>query len=72
MNYDAKKGIGKKILNEIELSAKQANIYTLRIETGIYQLEAIGLYEKFGFYRIPPFGDYQPDPLSLFFEKNLI
>ncbi len=66
------KGIGKKILNQIELSAKQANIYTLRIETGIYQLEAIGLYEKLGFYRIPPFGDYQPDPLSLFFEKNLV
>lgn len=66
------KGIGKKILNEIELSAKQANIYTLRIETGIYQLEAIGLYEKLGFYRIPAFGDYKPDSLSLFFEKKLV
>jgi putative acetyltransferase len=66
------KGIGKKILNEIELSAKQANIYTLRIETGIYQPEAIGLYEKLGFYRIPPFGDYKPDPLCVFFEKKLV
>jgi putative acetyltransferase len=65
------KGIGKKILNQIELKAKQSNIYTLRIETGIYQPEAIGLYEKLGFYRIPPFGDYQPDPLSLFLEKHL-
>ncbi|MBW4566869.1 MAG: GNAT family N-acetyltransferase [Tolypothrix carrinoi HA7290-LM1] len=66
------KGIGKKILNQIELSAKQANIYTLRIETGIYQLEAIGLYEKLGFYRIPAFGDYKPEGLSLFFEKKLV
>ncbi|WP_414566650.1 MULTISPECIES: GNAT family N-acetyltransferase [unclassified Anabaena] len=66
------KGIGKKILNQIELTAKQSNIYTLRIETGIYQPEAIGLYEKLGFYRIPSFGDYQPDPLSLFLEKRLV
>ncbi len=66
------KGIGKKILNQIELSAKHANIYTVRIETGIYQPEAIGLYEKIGFYRVPPFGEYKPDPLSLFLEKNLV
>jgi putative acetyltransferase len=66
------KGISKKIFNEIELSAKRVNVHTLRLETGIYQPEAIGLYEKLGFYRIPPFGEYKLDPLSLFFEKNLV
>ncbi|MBH8555847.1 GNAT family N-acetyltransferase [Nostocaceae cyanobacterium CENA357] len=64
-------GIGKKILNQIELYVKEANIYTVRIETGIYQHEAIRLYEKVGFYRITPFGEYKPDPLSLFLEKKL-
>jgi hypothetical protein len=44
----------------------------LRLETGIYQLEAIGLYERCGFQRIPPFGDYKADPLSVFFEKRLV
>lgn len=66
------KGIAKKILNEIELSAKEAKVHTLQIETGIYQPEAIGLYQKLGFYRIPPFGDYKPDPLCVFFEKQLV
>jgi hypothetical protein len=44
----------------------------LRLETGIYQREAICLYERMGFYRIPPFGAYQEDPLSLFFEKRIV
>lgn len=43
----------------------------LRLETGIHQAEAIGLYERVGFYRIPPFGPYRVDPLSLYFEKPL-
>jgi putative acetyltransferase len=43
----------------------------LRLETGIHQREAIGLYERAGFTRIPPFGDYKEDPLSVFFEKRI-
>ncbi|WP_414527108.1 GNAT family N-acetyltransferase [Nodularia chucula] len=66
------KGIGKKILNQIEVTAKNANIYTVRIETGIYQPEAIGLYENVGFFKVPPFGDYKADPLSVFLEKHLV
>ena len=33
--------------------------------------EAIGLYEADGFYRIPPFGPYTDDSLSLYYEKRL-
>jgi putative acetyltransferase len=44
----------------------------LRLETGIYQEEAIGLYEGFGFHRVPHFGEYNEDPLSVFFEKKLL
>jgi hypothetical protein len=27
--------------------------------------------ERFGFQRIPPFGAYKEDPLSVFFEKRI-
>jgi putative acetyltransferase len=64
------KGIAKQILSKIEEFARNADVHTLRLETGIHQPEAINLYKKFGFYQIPPFGDYKPDPLSLFFEKT--
>ena len=67
-----KKGIGKRILSQIETFAKQANVYLLRLETGVYQPEAIHLYQKLGYYPIPPFDDYKEDPLCLFFEKTLI
>jgi putative acetyltransferase len=65
------KGIGKQILNQLEAQAKSENINKLRLETGIHQLNAIALYQKCGFYEIPPFGNYKPDSLSRFFEKSL-
>jgi ribosomal protein S18 acetylase RimI-like enzyme len=37
----------------------------------MYQTEAIALYERMGFRRIPPFGDYREDPLSLFYETHV-
>ncbi|NJP11425.1 MAG: GNAT family N-acetyltransferase [Leptolyngbyaceae cyanobacterium RU_5_1] len=64
-------GVGRRLLQEIEAFAEQTNIHTLRLKTGIYQPEALKLFERCGFYQIPPFGDYQPDPLCLFFEKVL-
>jgi putative acetyltransferase len=42
----------------------------LRLETGIHQREAIALYERRGFHRIPPFGPYTDDPLTLCYEKQ--
>jgi len=64
-------GLGKLILNHLADYARHQGTGRLRLETGIYQKEAIGLYEGFGFQRIPPFGAYLDDPLSLFFEKPL-
>jgi putative acetyltransferase len=40
------------------------------LETGIRQPEALGLYERLGFVRRGPFGDYAEDPLSVFMEKR--
>ncbi len=65
------RGIGRALLEQLTMFARMSGLQVLRLETGIHQPEAIGLYERSGFVRIDPFGDYQPDPLSLFMEKRL-
>lgn len=64
-------GLAKLMLQQLAAYAVGQGLSILRLETGIYQTEAIGLYERWGFQRIPPFGDYQADPLSLFYEKRI-
>ena len=41
----------------------------LRLETGVLQPEALGLYRKLGYRERGPFGAYAADPLSVFMEK---
>ena len=66
------KGIAIALMEELEkYLIKQAMAYA-RLETGIHQTEAIGLYERLGYHRIDPFGDYKEDPLSIFMEKKLL
>jgi putative acetyltransferase len=64
-------GFGKLMINHLAAYAREHGVVLLRLETGIYQREAISLYERMGFERIPPFGAYRQDPLSLFFEKPI-
>ncbi|HEX9782967.1 MAG TPA: GNAT family N-acetyltransferase, partial [Opitutaceae bacterium] len=64
-------GLGKLMLHHLADHVRQQGVTLLRLETGIYQPEAIGLYERCGFQRIPPFGAYREDPLSVFYEKRL-
>jgi putative acetyltransferase len=64
-------GLGKLMLHHLADYARHQGVAVLRLETGIYQPEAIGLYERCGFRRIPPFGAYKEDPLSVFYEKHL-
>lgn len=63
--------LGARILEALIAEARRLNLPMLRLETGISQPEALGLYRRFGFYDIAPFGDYQPDPLSVFMELRL-
>ena len=46
-------------------------IRTLRLETGEPQDEAIGLYARAGYLRIPPFGEYVDDPTSVCMSRSL-
>jgi GNAT superfamily N-acetyltransferase len=66
------RGYARRILMNLIDYARDQGVLALRLETGIHQHEAIGLYERMGFYEIPPFGDYRADPLSRFYEKRLV
>jgi putative acetyltransferase len=71
------RGVAKALLYRIEDEARAANKSVLRLETGTYQQEAIGLYERMGFRPRGPFGPYATMPArnietSLFFEKTLL
>ncbi|WP_046118255.1 GNAT family N-acetyltransferase [Ensifer aridi] len=63
--------IGKRLLTALEAKADKLGLSAIRLETGIYQPEAIGLYKTFGYVERTPFGSYQADPLSLFMEKKV-
>ena len=64
-------GLGKSMLGHLADHARKNGAAALRLETGIHEDAAIGLYESFGFRRRPPFGEYREDPFSLYYEKRL-
>jgi putative acetyltransferase len=63
--------LGRRLLVRIEEEARREGLGCLRLETGIYQPEALGLYRSAGYVEREAFGDYVPDPLSVFMEKRL-
>jgi putative acetyltransferase len=70
------RGIGKALLARLEAEARNAGKSLLRLETGIHQMAAIALYERWGFRRRGPFGPYAElarDAIaaSVFYEKPL-
>jgi len=65
-------GLAKLLMERIEAEARAAGMTVARLETGIHQPEAIGLYRKFGYAECGPFGDYPTDDHnSVFMEKPL-
>jgi GNAT superfamily N-acetyltransferase len=66
-----RRGVGRRILAELEASARRLSYRMIRLETGTRQVEALGLYESAGYYRIPPYGEFADSPLSICFEKFL-
>lgn len=64
-------GFGKLMLGHLADFARSRGVGLLRLETGTHQLAAISLYERFGFRRVPPFGEYKDDPVSRCYEKRL-
>lgn len=65
-------GLGRKIMAHIEAEMLREGRNLSRLETGISQPEALGLYRALGYQDCPAFGDYpSDDPFSIFMEKRL-
>ena len=65
-------GLAKKILQTLEQAAMASACSVLKLESGPYQPEALGLYARCGYAHCGPFGTYSHDPLSVFMEKKLV
>jgi putative acetyltransferase len=64
-------GLGRRLLEELARWAHAHGATSLVLETGDQQPEALGLYERFGFVRVPCFDEYAAAPNSLCYEKRL-
>ena len=64
-------GIAKAILAFLEAEALVKGCGLIRLETGINQPEALGLYARSGYARRGPFEGYASDPLSVFMERPI-
>jgi putative acetyltransferase len=71
-NY-LRQGIAAKLLTHIIEQATLRGYKKLSLETGTAKafLPAQKLYVQFGFKECEPFGNYEPDPYSLFMSKFL-
>jgi len=66
------KGMASRVLSELENWAAELGHIKCILETGYKQPEAIELYKKNGYIRIPNYGQYAGIENSLCFEKELI
>jgi len=65
-------GLGRKIMAHLEGEMLRESRMIARLETGISQPEALGLYRALGYVDRSAFGDYSTDdPFSVFMEKIL-
>lgn len=65
------KGISRQILTKLEELAAEFAYAAIQLETGIYQLQAIGLYDSSGYARISCYEPYVDSPHSICYEKRL-
>jgi putative acetyltransferase len=65
------RGVGRRVLIELEAEARRLGVRRLVLETGPRQPEALTLYRRTGFVEIPLFGDYIGSQFSVCMAKNL-
>ena len=65
------RGLSRRLLAALESHARAEGIVVIRLETGIHNTEALGLYARTGYLERDAFAPYGPDPLSIFMEKRL-
>lgn len=65
------RGLSRRIMAALEAHLVTQGVALARLETGIHQPEALGLYRAIGYVERVPYGSYAADPLSVFMEKTL-
>ena len=63
-------GFARRLIETLEVKAGEQGCRILMLETGPAQPEALILYERLGYRRCGPFGDYPDHPLSVFMQKD--
>jgi GNAT superfamily N-acetyltransferase len=66
-----RRGVSRAVLARLEAQAVALGYRRVQLETGARQPEAIALYERAGYHRITPYGQYAGDVLSVCFAKDL-
>lgn len=66
-----RRGLARRLLAALEAAAVAQGARALRLETGLLQPEAVALYEISGYTRIPSYGRWADDPLTVCMEKPL-
>jgi len=68
-----RRGVGGALLRHVVAAARARGMTRLSLETGSapYFAPARALYARHGFVACPPFGDYAPDPHSVFMTRAL-
>jgi putative acetyltransferase len=68
-----RRGVGSAMLMHIIETSRARGLTRLSLETGSfgYFEPAVALYRAHGFEECEPFGDYKPDPNSVFLTLNL-
>lgn len=64
-------GLSRQLIGALEAHLIENSVWWVRLETGIYQPEALGLYKRLGYIERGPYGGYSLDPMSVFMEKCL-
>jgi len=68
-----RRGAAGALLDQLVHAARASGLTRLSLETGAaaYFAPARAFYRRHGFLECPPFGDYRPDPNSVFMTRRL-
>ena len=65
------RGCGRAVLVELERVAAAVGCAEIRLETGDRQPEAVALYERCGYRRVPAYGPFVGNPHSICFARQV-
>lgn len=68
-----RRGVGAAMLEHLIATARTMGMTSLNLETGSWPYfdAARAFYKRHGFVECPPFGDYKPDPNSVFMTRSV-